>query len=321
MFLFVPVNFISGVISGNASLNAKTNGKYLNEEGGSLAIETIENIKTLASLGREKYFTKEFNKVFNIKFKRTLLVIHVASFFYSLSSSIMFYIQAAAFGCGWYLIKYDNLAVQNLYKIYASLTFSSMILGRVYSQLPDQRKAKDGARTAFRIIERKSKIDSLSEEGLKPVDVLGEIKFENVNFRYPNRPQVKILKGFNLICNKDETTALVGPSGSGKSTIIALLLRFYDVDSGAIYLDGHDIKTLNINWLRSKIGLVSQEPTLFNLSIYENVCFGDVSKSNISMNEIVEVCTQSNINNRIENLPEVIIKQLKILKYNCKYFF
>ena len=83
-------------------------------------------------------------------------------------------------------------------------------------------------------------------------------------------------------------------------------MRFYDVDSGAIYLDGRDIRTLDINWLRSNIGLVSQEPTLFNLSIYENVCFGDVSRANISMNEIVDVCTQSNINNRIENLPEVI---------------
>ncbi len=84
MLCFVPVTFISGVISGNASLNAKTNGKYLNEEGGSLGIETIENIKTLASLGREKYFANKFNKIYKIKFKRTLLILHVASFFYSL---------------------------------------------------------------------------------------------------------------------------------------------------------------------------------------------------------------------------------------------
>jgi ABC-type multidrug transport system fused ATPase/permease subunit len=89
-----------------------------------------------------------------------------------------------------------------------------MILGRFYSQLTDQIKAKDGARTAFRIIERKSKIDSFSEEGLKPDSVLGEIKFENVHFHYPNRPDVKILKGFNLVCKKGQTNALVGPSGT-----------------------------------------------------------------------------------------------------------
>jgi ATP-binding cassette, subfamily B (MDR/TAP), member 1 len=88
-----------------------------------------------------------------------------------------------------------------------------MVLGRVYSQLPDQKKALDGAKTAFRIIERKSKIDSFSEEGVKPDSVLGEIKFENVHFHYPNRPDIKILKGFNLVCKKGQTNALVGPSG------------------------------------------------------------------------------------------------------------
>ena len=121
--------------------------------------------------------------------------------------------KSASFGYGWVLIKNENLSVTDLFKIYGCITFSSMVLGRVYSQLPDQKKALDGAKTAFRIIERKSKIDSFSEEGLKPDSVLGEIKFENVHFHYPNRPDVKILKGFNLICKKGQTNALVGPSG------------------------------------------------------------------------------------------------------------
>jgi ATP-binding cassette subfamily B (MDR/TAP) protein 1 len=127
---------------------------------------------------------------------------------------MIFFIQSSAFGFGWYLIKNENLEIQDLYRIYSSLTFASMILGRNFSQLSDMKKAKDGARTAFRIIERKSKIDSLSDEGLRPNEIFGEIKFENVHFRYPNRPQIKILKGFNLTCNKGETTALVGPSGN-----------------------------------------------------------------------------------------------------------
>jgi ATP-binding cassette subfamily B (MDR/TAP) protein 1 len=79
--------------------------------------------------------------------------------------------------------------------------------------------------------------------------------------------------------NKDKPIVF---KGCGKSTILSLLLRFYDVDSGAIYLDNIDIRKLNIKWLRSKMGLVSQEPTLFNLSIYENICYGDVSRENVS---------------------------------------
>jgi ABC-type multidrug transport system fused ATPase/permease subunit len=213
MCAFIPVTFISGVISGSASTNTKSNGRYAVEEGGRLATETVENIKTIISLGRENHFIKEFKNVFDKKMKKVYLMIHVSGFFYALSNSIIFFVQSAAFGYGWILIRDEGLEVTNLYQIYASLTFSSMTLGRIYAQLPDQKKAKDGARTAFRIIERKSKIDSFSEEGVKPDSVLGEIKFENVHFHYPNRPDIKILKGFNLVCKKGQTNALVGPSG------------------------------------------------------------------------------------------------------------
>lgn len=91
--------------------------------------------------------------------------------------------------------------------------------------------------------------------------------------------------------------------GCGKSTTIALLLRFYDVDRGAIYLDDYDIRSLNIGWLRSKIGLVSQEPSLFNTTIYENICYGDIDRSEIPMHEILMAAAQANIQNKIENLP------------------
>ena len=306
MLIFVPITFAAGVISGRSSMSTKVKGRSSDEEGGRITVETIENMKTIISLGRESHFLAEFKSVFSKGFGKTLAMLHVGAFFYSLSYSILFFVQVSAFAFGYYLIKTDGLTVTDLFKIYGCLTFSSMILGRVYSQLPDQKKAKDGAKTAFRIIERKSKIDPFSDEGLKPDTVNGEVRFENVHFHYPNRPDVPILKGFNLFCKKGETNALVGPSGCGKSTTIALLLRFYDVESGTVYLDGNDIRKLNINWLRAQIGLVSQEPTLFNYSIYENICFGDVSRTNIPMNEIADVCRQANIASRIESLPEVI---------------
>ena len=93
--------------------------------------------------------------------------------------------------------------------------------------------------------------------------------------------------------------------GCGKSTMIALLLRFYDVDSGAIYLDDVDIRLLNIAWLRSKFGLVSQEPVLFNASIYENICFGDNVREQIEMSEVIEVAKQANIHDKISTMPNV----------------
>jgi ATP-binding cassette subfamily B (MDR/TAP) protein 1 len=305
MCAFIPVAIISGLISGKDP-NANSNRINSFEESGRLTTETVENIKTIISLGRENHFVKEFKSLFNKTIKKVFLMIHVSGIFYSLSQSVIFFIQSAAYGYGWILIRDEKLEITSLYQIYACLAFSSITLGRVYSQMPDQKNAKYGARTAFRIIERKSKIDSMSDEGLKPDDVYGEIKFENVHFQYPNRPDIKILNGFNLVCKKGQTNALVGPSGCGKSTTIALLLRFYDVDAGTVYLDGRDIRTLNVNWLRSKIALVSQEPTLFNLSIFENVCYGDITREKIPINEVMGACRESNINNRIEKLPDVI---------------
>jgi ATP-binding cassette subfamily B (MDR/TAP) protein 1 len=93
-----------------------------------------------------------------------------------------------------------------------------MLLGRVYGMMPDQKKAKNLTKSVFKIIDRKSKIDSLSEEGIKPDRVNGEIRFENVYFNYPNRPNVKILQGLTLDCKKGETNALVGPSGKQNYT-------------------------------------------------------------------------------------------------------
>lgn len=281
MLIFVPINFFSGVMVGRSSISQKVKGKNVNEEAGRITIETVENIKTIISLGREQHFINEFNFVYGRKFRKSLLMLHVQAIFYSISISIVFFIQATAFSFGFSLVSNKELSVPDLFRIFPIMTFSALILARSYSLLPDQNLASSATKTAFKIIDRKSEIDSFSEEGLTPDKVMGNVKFENVHFRYPNRPKVKVLDGFNLEVKNGTTNALVGPSGCGKSTTIALLLRFYDVEQGTVYLDGIDIRKLNINWLRSQIGLVSQEPVLFNVSIYENICMGDVNREKV----------------------------------------
>nr|QNH67870.1 ATP-binding cassette transporter subfamily B member 1-like protein X3 [Brachionus rotundiformis] len=304
MLIFVPINFISGVMVGRSSMSQKVKGKNANEEVGRITIETVENIKTIVSLGREQHFISEFNLVYGRKFRKSLLLLHVQAIFYSISISIVFFIQATAFSFGFELVSNNELSVPDLFRIFPIMTFSALILARSYSLLPDQNLASSAAKTAFKIIERKSQIDNFSEEGLKPEKVVGNIKFENVHFRYPNRPQVKVLNGFNLEIKNGTTNALVGTSGCGKSTTIALLLRFYDVEDGVVYLDGIDIRQLNINWLRSQIGLVSQEPVLFNVSIYENISMGDINREKIEINEVIDAAINSNIHSKIESLPE-----------------
>lgn len=222
--------------------------------------------------------------------------------------------------------KIKNKKISLIFKINSILVLASIDLLELFTRFPNIQKAIQSAKSVFEIVERQSNIDPFSEKGFKPDKVIGKLRFDNVHFTYPSRPDEPVLQGLNLCVNKGEVNALVGYSGAGKSTIVGLLLRFYDVNSGAIYLDDVDIRDLNIQWLRSQIGLVSQEPSLFNISIYENICFGDLSRikvlidltlkalfkvsifnviSQIEMHEVVEYATRSSIHNKIELLPEV----------------
>ena len=152
-------------------------------------------------------------------------------------------------------------------------------------------------------------IDSAADDGAKPEKCIGEITFEHVVFNYPSRPTVPILQDLSLTFPAGKTGALVGASGSGKSTIVSLVERFYDPLGGSVKLDGIDIRELNVKWLRSQIGLVSQEPTLFSTTIKGNVAHGLVNThwENASDEEkmklIKEACIKANADSFIQKLP------------------
>ncbi|CAF3358882.1 unnamed protein product, partial [Rotaria socialis] len=133
------------------------------------------------------------------------------------------------------------------------------------------------------------------------VDFRGEIEFDQVKFIYPSRPKTSILNNLQLTIKSGQRVALVGPSGCGKSTIAQLIERFYDVTRGQLHLDGIDIRQLNIKWIRSRLGLVSQEPVLFGMTIAKNIAYG---KENISMEEIMDAANKANIHSFIQQLPE-----------------
>lgn len=116
----------------------------------------------------------------------------------------------------------------------------------------------------FKVIDLPSKIDPLSTDGkLLNYGLRGDIEFQDVFFRYPSRPEIIVHRGLNIKIRAGQTVALVGSSGCGKSTCIQLLQRFYDPVFGAVLLDELDIRKYNIQWLRSNIAVVGQEPVLF----------------------------------------------------------
>nr|APD26535.1 ATP-binding cassette transporter subfamily B member 1-like X7 protein [Brachionus koreanus] len=305
MLAFIPISFFSAALSGKSSLRSNKKKSSNNLENGSkLIIESVENIKTIISLGLENFFLNKFKDIYQKKKRKLFIALNFQAIFYSISNSIVFFIRAVAFSFGFLLIKNGNIQIEDIFKIFPMVTFSSMILARSYSQLLDQNLALKSTKKSIKLIDKKPKIDNFDSEGLVPEIFHGNIKFENVFFTYPNNPKRNILNGLSLEIKSGTSNALVGPSGCGKSTIISLILRFYDVDNGTIYIDGNDIKKLNLEWLRSNIAVVTQEPILFDRSIMENICLGDLSRSKIEINEVMEASIKSNIHDRIEKMPQ-----------------
>jgi len=137
---------------------------------------------------------------------------------------------------------------------------------------------------------------------VKKDGLIGDIEFKDVHFSYPSRPGVKILNGLSFNAKRGETIALVGSSGSGKSTCVQLIQRFYDADQGSVIIDGQLVTEYNLRWLREHIGVVSQEPILFQATIRENILFGRESATDP---EIHEAAKMANAHDFIMTLPDV----------------
>lgn len=129
----------------------------------------------------------------------------------------------------------------------------------------------------FELLDRKPQISTSGTE--KPSEIKGHIKLENVTFTYPTRPDRVVLDDISIEVPEGKVLALVGHSGSGKSTISALLTRFYDPQNGKIFLDGNELRDLDAGWLRDNIGVVSQEVTLFQGTLAENIAYGCEGKT------------------------------------------
>ncbi|CAN1352883.1 ABC transporter B family member 19 [Linum perenne] len=153
----------------------------------------------------------------------------------------------------------------------------------------------------YEIIDRVPDIDPYSPEGRTMSGTRGRIELKGVTFAYPSRPETPILTSINLVIPSSKTLALVGASGGGKSTIFALIERFYDPVSGVITLDGHDLRTLQVKWLRSQLGMVGQEPILFATSIMDNVLMG---KEDATEREAIKACIAANAHDFISALPK-----------------
>ncbi|XP_036452536.1 ATP-dependent translocase ABCB1 isoform X2 [Colossoma macropomum] len=273
------------------------------EMSGKISTETVENFKTVVALTKEDVFFRKFSESLSRPYRSALCKAPLYGITFAIAQATPYLVNSAIFRFGSWLIANCYTEYENVFLVFSVIVFAAMNIGQSSSFAPDFAKAKAAAGRILNLLDKTPEIDIYNEGGDKPTNFKGDIEFHNVHFSYPTRPNVKILQGLNVSVAQGQTLALVGGSGCGKSTSIQLLERFYNPASGQVFADGTDTRTLNLAWLRSQLGLVSQEPILFDCTIAENIQYGDNSRV-VSQEEIVEAAISANIHNFILSLPE-----------------
>ncbi|KAL5992651.1 ABC transporter B member 13 [Asimina triloba] len=266
----------------------------------SVAREAITNIRTVAAFGAEDRISVQFADELDRPNKQALLRGHIAGLGYGLSQLLLLCSYALGLWYASQLIKTRESEFGNIMKSFMVLIVTALGVAEAVALAPDVVKGSQALGSVFSILERKTLIDANDPSSEMAKEIRGSIEFRDVGFRYPVRPDVTVFDGLNLQVPAGSSLAIVGPSGSGKSSVISLLMRFYDPTSGAVMIDGRDIRRLNLKSLRQRIGLVQQEPVLFSTTIYENVQYGRDGATEI---EIMRASRAANAHGFISRMP------------------
>ncbi|XP_019190190.1 PREDICTED: ABC transporter B family member 9-like [Ipomoea nil] len=302
VLVVVPLLGLQGFMQMRLYAGFSADAKVMYEEASQVANDAVGSIRTVASFCAEEKVMAMYEKKCEEPVKQGVKVGLISGVGLGLGSLVLYLTNSFCFYIGAVLIEHDLATFPEVFKVFFALAMTATGVSQASAMAPDLNKAKDSATSIFDILDRKPKIDSSSDQGTTLSSVRGDIELEHVEFKYPTRPDIQIFKDMCLTMPAGKTCALVGESGSGKSTVIGLVERFYDPDSGEVFLDGVPIRKLKLSWLRQQMGLVSQEPVLFNETIRNNIAYG--KHGNVTEEEIIEAAKSSNAHNFISSLPQ-----------------
>ncbi|CAG8709376.1 6853_t:CDS:2 [Cetraspora pellucida] len=291
----IHVTMISG-------FHQKTKKAY--EYSAQIVCEGVDNIRTVAALTLENDLWKIYHNLLDEPMRQGVKNALLGSITFAFSNSMYLFVDSLTFWYGSKLFMNDEYDLLKMFTVHNTIIMGSSFAGRTLAYAPDMAKAKFASATIISLLERVPIIDTWCQSGEKFKTVQGHLKFSDVHFYYPSRSSVPVLRGLNLDVKPGQYAALVGPSGCGKSTIISLIERFYQVTSGTITIDGLDIAKMNVNNLREHIALVSQEPSLYDMTIKENLLLGCRPGQNITQNDIEKACLEANIHEFVVRLPD-----------------
>jgi len=272
------------------------------EKSAKLAVEAITNIRTVAGLRCEEKYIKMYTEQLSLPFERNKNRSHKRGIIFGFSQGIQYLSWGLTLWFGGYLVDIGKAKFTDVYIVQNAIIGGAGMIGYSFAFVSDFNKAMVAAARVFQLLDRKPLIDANPSTGLKVHEIQGNVDVKEAEFQYPTRPNIQILKRLKLSIKKGESIALVGESGCGKSTVIQLIQRLYDLENGKIDIENENIEALNLPWLRSKLGLVSQEPVLFDRTIAENIQYGD-NEREVSMDEVLECARRANIHNFVSSLP------------------
>ncbi|XP_008256635.2 bile salt export pump isoform X1 [Oryctolagus cuniculus] len=300
---FFPFLALSGALQTKMLTGFASRDKQALEKAGQITSEALSNIRTVAGIGKERKFIETFEAELEKPYKMAIKKANVYGLCFGFSQCITFIANSASYRYGGYLISNEGLHFSYVFRVISAVVLSATALGRASSYTPSYAKAKISAARFFQLLDRQPPINVYSSAGEKWDNFQGKIDFVDCKFTYPSRPDIQVLNGLSVSVSPGQTLAFVGSSGCGKSTSIQLLERFYDPDHGKVMIDGHDSRKVNIQFLRSNIGIVSQEPVLFACSIKDNIKYGDNTQE-IPMERIIAAAKQAQLHDFVMSLPE-----------------
>ncbi|XP_063089935.1 ATP-dependent translocase ABCB1 isoform X2 [Cavia porcellus] len=297
---------VSPVLGLSAAIWAKILSSFTDKElsayakAGAVAEEALAAIRTVIAFGGQSKELERYNK--NLEEAKRIGIKKAITSNISIGAAflLIYASYALAFWYGTSLVISREYSIGQVLTVFFSVLIGAFSIGQASPNIEAFANARGAAYEVFKIIDNEPLIDSFSTTGHKPENIKGNLEFTNIHFSYPSRKEVEILKGLNLKVQSGQTVALVGNSGCGKSTTVQLLQRLYDPTEGTVTIDGQDIRTINVRYLREIIGVVSQEPVLFATTIAENIRYG---RENVTMEEIEKAVKEANAYDFIMKLP------------------
>ena len=294
----VPVVAISGGFFGRKMRAISRDFQDALAESTVVAEETIAGVRTVRAFAREKQEVSRYrdavNEAFEIAKKRAGYIAMLRGFIgfggYGAIAIVLWF--------GGNMLVDGTITIGELTSFLLYTLTVAFSLGALSGLYEDFMKALGASERVFELLDRDATVGG---GDVRPEVVAGEVTLTDVNFAYPTRPDMPVLRGMNLALKRGEVVALVGHSGSGKSTVAALLSRFYDPQSGTITLDGRGYGELDIEWLREQVGVVSQEPILFATTITDNIRYG---RPGAPMEDVIAAAKASNAHDFILGFPE-----------------